>query len=136
MRRPTKGGLGWVEVVESHRPDTGLAHAAEVLIEALGEGDALPPVHPGEILLEEFMKPLDLGTTRTARRMNVPRTRVERIVRGEMGVTPDTALRLERLFGASAEFWLTIQTSYDLAVARSHADPVIAQIEPVMQGAA
>ena len=82
------------------------------------------------------MKPLHLGTTRTAHRMNVPRTRVERIVRGEMGVTPDTALRLERLFGASAEFWLAIQTSYDFAVARSKADPIIAQIEPVMQGAA
>ncbi len=92
--------------------------------------DLLAPVHPGEILSEEFLKPLGLGTTRAANRMGVPRTRIERLVRGEMGVTPDTALRLERLFGASAEFWLNLQQAYDLAVARDRADPTLAGIAP------
>ena len=111
----------------------GLGEGAQAEFVAAG-GRTLPPVHPGEVLLEEFLKPLGLGTTRTAHRLGVPRTRVERLVRCEMGVTPDTALRLERLLGASAAFWLNLQTAYDLAIARDRADPSIADIRPVAEG--
>lgn len=87
------------------------------------------PIHPGEVLLEEFLTPLGVGTTRAANRLGVPRTRVERLVRGEMGVTSDTALRLERLFGASAEFWMNLQTAHDLAIARRAPAPGLDAIE-------
>ena len=79
----------------------------------------LAPVHPGEILREEFILPHGLNAPRTAALMGVPRTRIERIVREETDITPDTALRLERLFGASAEFWMNLQTRYDLLTRRS-----------------
>jgi addiction module HigA family antidote len=81
----------------------------------------LQPIHPGEILLEEFLKPLHLTAYAAAKAMRVPRTRIERLVRGESAVTPETALRLERAFGSSAGFWLSLQTRYDLEVARDHA---------------
>ncbi|NEX93208.1 HigA family addiction module antitoxin [Caulobacter sp. 17J65-9] len=74
----------------------------------------LSPVHPGEILSEEFLKPLELAPYTAAKLMKVPRTRIERLARCEGPVTPDTALRLERLFGASAQFWMNLQTRYDL----------------------
>jgi addiction module antidote protein, HigA family len=81
----------------------------------------LQPIHPGEVLLEEFLKPLHLSAYAAAKAMRVPRTRIERLVRGESAVTPETALRLERAFGSSAGFWLNLQTRYDLEVARDHA---------------
>jgi len=77
----------------------------------------LEPIHPGEILQEEFLKPLGLTAYAAAKAMRVPRTRIERIVRGETAVTPETALRLERAFGSSARFWMNLQTRYDLEVA-------------------
>lgn len=92
----------------------------------------LPPVHPGEILLEEFIRPHGLSPIRAAQRLRVPRTRIERLVAGESRVTEDTALRLERLFGASAEFWMNLQTSFDLASARRRHDPAIDAIEPLV----
>ena len=108
-----------------------LATAARDSIDALPEGAPLPPVHPGEVLLEEFIRPHGLTPIRTARRLGVPRTRIERLVAGATGMTDDTALRLERLFGASAEFWLRLQADYDLGVARRRADPSIGAIEPL-----
>jgi addiction module HigA family antidote len=115
-------------------PDTSAAGGAHgVLPPVMAIGERLAPIHPGEILLEEFLRPLKLGTTRAALRMAVPRTRVERLVRGEMGVSSDTALRLERLLGASAEFWMNLQMAYDLAVARDRAEPSIAQIQPITE---
>lgn len=100
-------------------------------IGALPQGAALPPVHPGEILLEEFIRPHGLTPIRTAGRLGVPRTRIERLVAGVTPVTEDTALRLERLFGSSAEFWLRLQADYDLVVARRRIDPSIGAIEPL-----
>lgn len=85
------------------------------------EAVMLPPIHPGEILLEEFLKPLGLTPYAAAKAMRVPRTRIERIVRGETAVTPSTALRLERAFGSSARFWMNLQTRYDLEAARDSA---------------
>ena len=72
------------------------------------------PVHPGEILLEEFMKPLGLSQTRIGRDLGVSPRRINEIVHGKRSVTADTALRLSRFFGTSAEFWLGLQADYDL----------------------
>jgi len=77
----------------------------------------LAPVHPGEILLEEFMKPLRLSQTRLGRDLGVSPRRINEIVHGKRSVTADTALRLSRYFGTSAEFWLGLQADYDLDTA-------------------
>jgi addiction module HigA family antidote len=77
----------------------------------------LPAVHPGEILLEDFMKPLALTQYRLAKDLGVPRLRISQIVRGQRAVTTDTALRLARYFGTSGEIWLRLQAQYDLEVA-------------------
>jgi antitoxin HigA-1 len=77
----------------------------------------LSPVHPGEILLEEFMKPLGLSQTRLGRDLGVSPRRINEIVHGKRAITADTALRLSRYFGNSAEFWLGLQADYDLEMA-------------------
>jgi addiction module HigA family antidote len=76
----------------------------------------LPPVHPGEILLEEFLTPLQISQSRLARDLSVPPRRINEIVRGSRAITADTALRLARYFGNSERFWLNLQTRYDLEV--------------------
>jgi len=80
----------------------------------------LPPVHPGEILLEEFMKPLGISQNRLARNLKVPPRRINEIVHGKRGITIDTALRLARHFGTSVEFWINLQTHYELEVAEDN----------------
>jgi addiction module HigA family antidote len=77
----------------------------------------LAPVHPGEILLEEFMQPLGLSQTRLGRDLGVSPRRINEIVHGKRSITADTALRLSRYFGTSAEFWLGLQADYDLDTA-------------------
>jgi addiction module HigA family antidote len=74
----------------------------------------MEPVHPGEILLEEFLKPMELSQNALAREIRVPPRRINEIVHGTRRVTADTALRLSRFFGTSAEFWLGLQMDYDL----------------------
>ncbi len=81
--------------------------------------DKLPPVHPGEVLLEDFMKPLGLSQYRVAKDIGVPALRISQIVRGQRSITADTALRLARYFGTSAVVWLRMQARYDLEVAES-----------------
>ena len=81
-------------------------------MEKIMSDDPLAPVHPGEILLEEFIRPHGLTAGRVAARMKIARPRIEKLVRGRTPVTVDTALRLERLFGPSAQFWLNLQTRY------------------------
>jgi antitoxin HigA-1 len=76
----------------------------------------LPPVHPGEVLLEEFLKPLAITQYRLAKSISVPPRRVNEIVLHKRGVSADTALRFSRFFGTSAEFWLNLQSQYDLDV--------------------
>ena len=76
----------------------------------------LPPVHPGEILLEEFLKPLGVSQYRLAKHVSVPPRRINGIVRGSRAITADTALRLARFFGTSERFWLNLQTRYELEV--------------------
>lgn len=90
----------------------------------------LAPVHPGEILLEEFIRPHGLTPSSTAARLRLAPPRVEKLVRAQTPVTADTALRLERLFGASARFWLNLQNSHDLEIAKRKLSADIASIEP------
>ena len=78
----------------------------------------LAPIHPGEILREDFMKPLRLSMNRLALDLHVPVTRIAEIVHERRGITPDTALRLGRYFNTSARFWLNAQSSYDLELAQ------------------
>jgi antitoxin HigA-1 len=78
----------------------------------------LAPVHPGEILLEDFLRPLGLTQYRLAKSLSVPPRRINEIVLGKRAVTADTALRLARFFGTSDRFWLNLQASYDLDVER------------------
>jgi addiction module HigA family antidote len=85
----------------------------------------LAPVHPGEVLLEDFMKPRDLSATRLAMDLHIPASRVTAIIRGERALTADTALRLARYFDVSAQFWMNIQASYDLAVAQDASEQQI-----------
>jgi antitoxin HigA-1 len=75
---------------------------------------SLPPLHPGEVLREEFLGPMGLTPYAVAKACGVPRTRIERIAREELGISADTALRLGRFFGIEPEFWLNLQTRYDL----------------------
>ncbi len=78
----------------------------------------LAPIHPGEILREEFLKPLGISMNKLAGLLHVPANRITQIVDGRRAITGETALRLARYFGTSAEFWLGMQKEYDLQVAR------------------
>jgi addiction module HigA family antidote len=78
--------------------------------------DKLDPIHPGEILLEEFLKPMGISQYRLAKDISVSPRRINEIVHGKRGVSANTALRLERYFGLSEGFWLRLQTRYDLEV--------------------
>ena len=80
------------------------------------------PSHPGEVLVELYLEPLGMSTIELARRLHVPRTRIERLVKGSTALTVDTALRLSALFGNTPEFWMNLQRAYDLACARESVD--------------
>ncbi len=87
------------------------------------------PSPPGEVLDELYLKPLDMSAGALAKRLGVPRTRIERIVKGQTALTADTALRLAAFFGNTAEYWLNLQRAHDLAVAAKVVD--ISHIEPL-----
>jgi len=87
------------------------------------------PMHPGEVLKELYLDPLDMGAIAFARRLNVPRTRIERLVKGVTSVTPDTALRLARAFNTTPAYWMNMQTNYDMSVASKVVD--VSGIEPL-----
>jgi len=89
-----------------------------------------PPTHPGEVLREDFLKPLGLSQYALAKALDVPQVRVSEIVNGKRAITPDTALRLARYFGTSPEFWVGMQATYDLEMAR---DQVGAEIESTVR---
>jgi addiction module HigA family antidote len=78
--------------------------------------EKLTPIHPGEILLEEFLKPMGISQYRLSKDISVPPRRINEIVLGKRAVTPDTALRLARYFGLSERFWMNLQARYDLEV--------------------
>ena len=90
----------------------------------------IAPVHPGEILKEEFMVPLGLSANGLARAVRVPPNRISAIVNGERGLSADTALRLSKAFGTTAEFWLNLQKHYELDCARDRATD-LARMEPI-----
>jgi len=89
----------------------------------------LPPVHPGEILREEYLAPLGMSAGALARRLGVPRTRIERLATEQTAVTPDTALRLAKFFRTTPEFWLSLQASYDLKIEAERMKDEIEKIE-------
>ena len=94
------------------------------------------PLHPGEVLAEEFLRPLGLTQVAAAERLAIPFQRLNQIVRGRRAVTPDTALRLAQLFGTSAEMWLNLQQRWDLHLAaRAPAGRSIAAIRPLRKAA-
>jgi antitoxin HigA-1 len=78
----------------------------------------IPPIHPGETLREDFLKPLGLSANRLAMELLVPVTRINDIVRGKRAITADTALRLARYFGTTPQFWMNLQANYDLEMAQ------------------
>jgi len=92
------------------------------------------PIHPGEVLREEFLQELALSAGRVAKAINVPRTRIERLVREEKGMSVDTAMRLSKLFGTSPDFWLNLQIRYEIAKARQDETIMknLSQIEAVL----
>ena len=87
------------------------------------------PMHPGEVLKELYLDPLDMGAIAFARRLDVPRTRIERLVKGVTSMTPDTALRLARAFNTTPAYWMNMQTNYDMSVASKVVD--VSGIEPL-----
>jgi addiction module HigA family antidote len=91
----------------------------------------MPPVHPGETLREDFLKPLGLTANRLAIELRVPVTRVNDIARGRRAITADTALRLARYFGTTAQFWMNLQANYDLELAQdAHGREIADRIRP------
>lgn len=91
----------------------------------------LSPLHPGEVLREEFMKPLGLSAYAVAKACDVPRTRIERVAREEIGITADSAIRLGRVFGLEPEFWINLQSSYDLRTARKALGEKVDALQPL-----
>ncbi len=96
----------------------------------------LPPIHPGEILREEFLVPMKLTPYAVARSCGVPRTRIERLAREETPVTADTALRLSRYFGTTPQLWMNLQAQYDLERAEDAAAAALKRIKPRQKDAA
>lgn len=90
----------------------------------------LKPIHPGEVLREEFLRPLALSSGSVARAIGVPRTRIERLAAEQVDLSPDSALRLARYFGTSAEFWLNLHTRYVIETAGDAIKHELQRIEP------
>lgn len=87
----------------------------------------LPPIHPGEVLLEEFLTPLGISQYRLAKDTSVPARRINEIVHGQRAISVDTALRLARYFGTSERFWLNLQSHYDLELEKDRLGPRLKQ---------
>ncbi len=96
--------------------------------------ERLPPIHPGEVLLEDFMKPLGISQYRLAKDIGVPALRISQIVRGKRAITADTAMRLARYFGTSPDVWLRLQARYDLEKARlAYGDKIEKEVKVLRQ---
>ncbi len=91
----------------------------------------LPNIHPGEILLEEFLEPMGISQNRLARAMGVPPRRINEIVHGKRAVTADTAIRLALALGTSEQFWMGLQADFDLEEARKSAEKALSKVERV-----
>lgn len=90
-------------------------------------------VHPGEILREEFLRPMGLSVYEVSRRLHVPAPRINDIVLEKRGITADTALRLSRFFGTTEQFWLNLQGAYEISQARAELSSALEEIEPLKQ---
>jgi len=90
--------------------------------------DRIPNIHPGEILLEDFLIPMNITQYRLAKETNIDQTRISEIVKGKRSITIDTALRLSKYFGNSPEFWINLQTHYDLEEKRKEMDAELKKI--------
>ncbi len=93
--------------------------------------DKIPPIHPGEVLMEDFIKGFGITQNRLAVAIGVPPRRINEIVHGTRGISADTALRLSKYFGTTAEFWLNLQAHYELDLAQDRAADQIAAITPL-----
>ena len=93
--------------------------------------DKIPPIHPGEVLMEDFINGFGITQNRLAVSIGVPPRRINEIVHGKRGITADTALRLAKYFGTSAEFWINLQSQYELDRAEDLAGEQIASITPL-----
>jgi addiction module HigA family antidote len=91
----------------------------------------ISPVHPGEVLMEEFLEPLGVNQHRLAVEIGVPPRRINEIVHGKRRITADTALRLARYFGTTDRFWLNLQTRYDLEIEKDHLGDALEAIRPL-----
>ena len=99
--------------------------------------DKLPPIHPGEVLLEDFLQPLGISQYRLAKDIAVPPRRVNEIVHGIRGISADTALRLARYFGTSAEMWMNLQSRFDLERQRDEAEArILGEVHVLKRAAA
>jgi antitoxin HigA-1 len=98
-------------------------------------GKKLAPVHPGEVLREEFLAPMKLTPYSVAAKLGVPRTRIERLAREQTPITADTALRLGKFFGTTPAFWMNIQAQFDLEMAEDKIAPQIRKIEKYARAA-
>jgi addiction module HigA family antidote len=97
----------------------------------MARDEKLPPVHPGEILLEEFMKPFGLNQNSLARSLGVNPARISDIVNGRRGISGDTALRLSRYFGTTPDFWMNLQSRFELLTAQDAAgEEIAARVQP------
>ena len=92
---------------------------------------AIPPIHPGEVLLEDFLTPLEVTQHHLAISIGVPPRRINEIVHGKRRISPDTALRLARYFGTTDRFWLNLQTRYDLEIEKDHLGATLDKIHPL-----
>ena len=95
----------------------------------------LSPIHPGEVLREEFLAPLGMSAGAVARAIGVPRTRIERLASEEVDLTPDTALRLARYFGTTPDFWMNLRNRWALETAESRIGDDLDRIEPLARSA-
>ena len=91
----------------------------------------MDPIHPGEILLEEFLRPMKISQYRVAINIGVPPRRINEIVQGKRSITADTALRLSRYFGISERFWLNLQARYDLDKQKDKIEKELSKIQPI-----
>lgn len=93
--------------------------------------EKLNNIHPGEVLLEEFLKPMEISAYRLAKETFIPQTRISEIIKGKRRITADTALRLAKFFGTTAKFWLGMQDDYDLEEEKNNKEKEINAIKPI-----
>jgi addiction module HigA family antidote len=96
----------------------------------------LKNIHPGEVLLEEFLIPLELSAYRLSKEISIPQTRISEIIKGNRRITADTALRLSKFFGNSAKFWLGLQDDFDIEDEKAHKQKVLNSIKQYVHNAA